>query len=217
MNNRYITAVAARPPVQELSEDERKALRKNFKPLAARRFTELPLLIGELTKEASTSVQDEWIFASEFGGARSLEKFLESFPTPSPTHFQNSIQPGPLDLVNVTRRQPARQLVPLIGGETLFAEALLTALLSPASVVQVVGGEEFGAWSSDHKLGSATTFAYYLRLEQSPDGALGEVSFAFNESSGEVIPPSQAAKMLEGREPIRALLPERGVLQLTWR
>lgn len=217
MNSRAITFAAARPPVQTLPEDERKALRQNFKPLVARRLTALPLLIGELTKGAPTSPDDEWIFASEFGGAISLENFLASFPTPSPTHFQNSIQPGPLDLVNVSHRQPARQLTPLIGGETLLAEALLTALISPARVVHLVGGEEFGEWSSSHDLGSTMTFAYYLRLELSPPDALGELTFTPGHGGGALLSPEQATTLIAARESLEAPLPERGLLRLAWR
>jgi len=217
VNSRYLHAALAYAPVLQLTDDERKRLRKNFSPIAARRLTALPLLIGELTREANAGPDDEWFFASEFGGSISLEHYLESFPSPSPTHFQNSIQPGALDLVNVTRRQPARQLLPLIGGRTLFAEALFAALLSPADCVHVTGGEEFGEWSSQHRLGAPSTYAYYLRLSRAPSGAIGSISLAPDRVDVPVLPPEEAAARLGAREPLEARLPGRGVLQLRWK
>ncbi|WP_269537564.1 hypothetical protein [Cerasicoccus fimbriatus] len=216
MNKRYIQQVSAFAPVQELSDEVRKDLRKNFKPLAARRLTALPLILGELTKNAAPQPNDEWIFASEYGGSISLEKYLESFPTPSPLHFQNSIQPGPLDLINVVRGQSAAQLTPIIGAENLLAESLLAALISRAEVVHLAAGEEYTQWAAQHGLGSGATFGFYLRLSRDPVNALGEVSLQPGDSQAASHTHQDAAKRLAQRQDLCAHLPERGVIRLTW-
>ncbi|GHB90742.1 hypothetical protein [Cerasicoccus arenae] len=216
MNKRYITHASSRLPVRELTEDERKLLRKNFSPLAARRLTSLSLILGDLTKDAPASPDDEWIFASSYGGSISLEQYLRSFPNPSPLHFQNSIQPGPIDLVNVARQQPARQLIPLIGAENLLGEALLTALISPVDTMHLIGGEEHTNWAADHQLGSQTTYGFYLRLSTAPQNTIGELTFEPNTPPPSPLSTEDAIPLLDARKPLAFTLPERGVIRLQW-
>lgn len=216
MNKRYATVISAFAPVQEFSDEQRKALRQNFKPLAARRLTSLPLLLGELTKNAAAEPDDEWIFASEFGGSISLNNYLSSFPNPSPLHFQNSIQPGPLDLVNVARQLPARQLTPLIGGDHLLGDALLAALISPAETVHLTGGEEFTAWAAEHSLGAGATYGYYLKLSCQAEGAIAELTHEPN-TDAPALPAPEAATLLANQQPLTTGLPSGGAIRLQWR
>lgn len=217
MIKRLVTIAAALPPAQELDPDLRKQLRGNFSPLAARRLTPLSLMLGEVTRDAAPQPADEWIFTSQFGASVSLEKYLASFPTPSPLHFQNSIQPGPLDLVNVSRQQPARQLLPVIGEKDVFGDALLAALISPAPVVHLTAGEEFEPWAADRKLGAEATLALYLKLEQNAESPLAEVAFFPGEV--DLPPPPDLASTVEAilnRAPLAFTLPERGAIRLSW-
>ncbi|WP_309400999.1 hypothetical protein [Cerasicoccus maritimus] len=216
MNKRYATVISAYAPVQEISDEQRKALRQNFKPLAARRLTSLPLLIGELTKNTAPEPADEWLFASEFGGAVSLDKYLGSFPNPSPLHFQNSIHPGPLDLINVIRRLPARQLTPMIGGENLLGNALLAALISPADTVHLVIGEEYSAWASEQSLGSDFTFGAYLKLSQKAEHAMAELVHE-PEGNAPTVSTQETAELLAHQKPLTTGLPSGGAIRLQWR
>ncbi|MEO0796848.1 MAG: hypothetical protein AAFX93_16935 [Verrucomicrobiota bacterium] len=219
MLKRYITKAAGAVPQRELAPEQRKSLRKQFNPLAARRLTDLPLLLGDICKDAEPNLDDEWVFASAFGGALSLERYLESFPTPSPLHFQNSIQPGPLDLVNVARGKPARLLMPVVGDTELFADALFAAMISPNQVVHTVGGEEYSPWTASHELGAEHTFAWYLKLVQSTEAAAGEITFTPNPSAkkSESIPLSESVPELinSGRE-LEFSQAGRGYFRIVW-
>jgi len=211
-----ISNAAAFRPTVNLDPEQRKALRQNFPQLAARRLTDLPLLLGEVCRDAQADPDDEWIFASEFGGAMSLERYLESFPHPSPLHFQNSIQAGPIDLLNVAHRRPASLLTPIIGGETLIGDALLTALISPNPVVHLTGGEETAPWTSENKLGSALTLAFYLKLTTGGGAAVGELSYDPAVSGRTPVSPQVFARAVAEREPIAIKLPERGTVRISW-
>ncbi|MGE9295071.1 MAG: hypothetical protein ACQKBV_02115 [Puniceicoccales bacterium] len=216
MIRRAITIATATQPVTTLPPERVKALRKNFSPLAARRLTTLPLLLGEVCRDAHPAPDDEWVFASQFGGSVSLERYLGSFPNPSPLHFQNSIQPGPIDLVNVAQRQPAALLTPIIAGRDVVAEGLLTAMISPAPVVHLTGGEEAEPWTADRALGSPLSYAFYLKLETSADAALGEISFHPGETTDSGLFAEDFPGVLQRREAITIGLPERGTLRIRW-
>ncbi|WP_309387035.1 hypothetical protein [Cerasicoccus frondis] len=217
MNKRYITVVSAFAPIQEIPDETRKKLRKNFKPLAARRLTTLPLLLGELTQSAAPQPTDEWVFASEFGGSISLENYLNSFPNPSPLHFQNSIQPGPIDLVNVARGQAANQLTPIVGGEHLLGDALLTAMISPAKTVHLVGGEEFTAWAATHGLGADDSFGFYLKICPSEESAVAELTLEPQAGDTPPLTIREAAVRLDKRESLATALSNGGLIRLQWR
>ncbi len=216
---RSITHLAVADPCRELDPERRKHLRKLFNPLASRRMSDLSLLIGEVTAGAEPGHRDEWIYASRFGGTQSLERYLSSFPTPSPLYFQNSIHPGAFDLVSVARRERSGMLTPLCALDTLVADALLAALLVPTdTVAHLVGGDEYEPWSSGHGWGAIETFAFYLRLEAgSPAAALGELSFDPEEQTGETVPDVAAFHGgLSARRDWEFHLPERGTFRVAW-
>ncbi|MBC2594378.1 hypothetical protein H5P28_08925 [Ruficoccus amylovorans] len=221
MIKRFITRLAVAEPGRELDPERRKALRKNFGPLAARRMSDLSLLIGEVTDGLEAGADDEWIYASRFGGTQSLERYLASFPAPSPLHFQNSIHPGALDLVSVARRQSSALFSPLCGLETLVADALLAALIAPPETpVHLVGGDEYEHWCTAHSWGGEETFAFYLRLDSAAqEQVLGEVIFTpgeelANAPTAPTLPEFHAA--LAERRPLAFFTPERGTFRLSW-
>ncbi|MGE9293006.1 MAG: hypothetical protein ACQKBW_05285 [Puniceicoccales bacterium] len=219
MIKRFITHLAVAEPSRELDPERRKSLRKLFNPLAVRRMSDLSLMIGEVTNGVEGGKHDEWVYASRFGGTQSLERYLGSFPTPSPLHFQNSIHPGAFDLVSVARRRRSGMLTPLCGLDSLVADALQAALLVPAdTVVHVVGGDEFEPWSSGQGWGGEMTFAFYLRLEAGvSSGAMGELSLSPNDHNDASVPELPAFHAaLSDRQPLDFYQPERGVFRLTW-
>lgn len=220
MIKRTLTQVAVAEPCRELDPERRKRLRQLFNPLAARRMSDLALLLAEATAEAKYGPRDEWIYASRFGGTQSLKRYLSSFPTPSPLHFQNSIHPGAFDLVSVARRQRSGMLSALCGRDSLVSDALLTALLVPNHrVAHLAGGDEYEPWSSGHGWGAEETFAFYLRLEAEPGApALGELTFTPGgeaEASEPDLPAFHAA--LGERRELHFAVPQRGAFRLLWR
>lgn len=182
-------------------------------------MSDLALLLAEATAEAEPGPRDEWIYASRFGGTQSLERYLASFPTPSPLHFQNSIHPGAFDLVSVARRQRSGLLSSLCGLGSLVSDALLAALLVPERrVAHLAGGDEYEPWSSGHGWGAEETFAFYLRLEAEPGASpLGELTFIPGGEADAPEPdlPAFHAALGERRE-LYFAAPQRGSFRLTW-
>jgi hypothetical protein len=216
---RIITQVAVAEPCRELDPERRKRLRQLFNPLAARRMSDFALLLAEAIAEAGHGPRDEWIYASRFGGTQSLERYLSSFPTPSPLHFQNSIHPGAFDLVSVARRERSGMLSALCGLGSLVSDALLAALLVPERrVAHLAGGDEYEPWCSGHGWSADQTFAFYLRLEaESGAPALGELIFTPGGEAAAPEPdlPAFHAALGEHRE-LHFAAPQRGAFRLTW-
>ncbi len=178
---RYIHAVEALEPVETLDPEMVRAYRKNFPAMTARKLSHLPLMLGQVTREAAIGPDDELLFVSEFGGVQALEKFLASFPAASPIGFQNSTQPGPASLVLVARRQAVRLFTPVVGADGMV-NALMLALLADPGPLHLLGGEEHGAWLTEEQLGSSSAFAFYLKLSDEPEGALGSLSWSPGEA-----------------------------------
>jgi hypothetical protein len=216
---RFITQISVAAPCRELDPERRKCLRRLFNPLAARRMSDLALLLAEATAEAEHGPRDEWIYATRFGGTQSLERYLSSFPTPSPLHFQNSIHPGAFDLVSVARRQRSGMLSALCGLDSLVSDALLATLLVPDHrVAHLAGGDEYEPWSSAHGWGAEETFAFYLRLETVPGASsLGALTFTPGAQAVASEPdlPAFHAALGERRE-LHFAVPQRGAFRLTW-
>ena len=101
-----------------------------------------------------------------------------SFPTASPTLFQTSIHPSAVQQTFIARQHPVGEFFPLTGRADLVAQALQTALLSPAPRVLVCGGEERGTWLLDQGAASARTFAFAFALTSEPDGAQARIALA---------------------------------------
>ncbi|WOO42324.1 hypothetical protein [Rubellicoccus peritrichatus] len=176
MLRRFIQSVEVFPPADAFSSEERKALRANFHLMAARRMSALPLMLGQVSQQASISPNDEIVFASEFCGTQALEAFLKSFPQASPTGFQNSTQPGAASLVLVARKQPVSGFTPVTGGVETVERALLLSLCSDNETIHFWGGEEKGNWMPEKGLAAPKNFAFYLELSKSDTDALGTLT-----------------------------------------
>jgi hypothetical protein len=141
-------------------------------------MTHLGLLIGSALDGVPLVPGDALVFASTFAETRALEEFLLSFPAASPLLFQTSIHPGSVQQVLIGRQQPIARLWPLAGRTRLVEQALLTALIEPATRVALVGGEERGTWMLEHNMASSRPFAFAALLTREPAGAAGRVAFA---------------------------------------
>lgn len=156
-------------------EEVLRAWVRNFPPNAARRMTRLGLMLGAALKEFPIEPTDSVVYASTYGETMATERYLESFPGASPLFFQTSIHPSAIEQVLINRACPVRELTPLAGETDLAAQAALTALLTPAPRVLLVGGEEIGAWLKDLEAASGVAFAFALELSADPQGAIGQL------------------------------------------
>jgi hypothetical protein len=156
----------------------RERLKDRFPRGATRRMTQLGLLIGAALNELVPQPGDAIVYASTHAETRALEDYLESFPTASPTLFQTSIHPSAVQQTFIARQHPVGEFFPLTGRGQLVAQAMQTALLSPAARVLVCGGEERGTWLLEHGAASARSFAFALALTVEPAGALARIALA---------------------------------------
>ncbi|HTL68542.1 MAG TPA: hypothetical protein VL200_12840 [Lacunisphaera sp.] len=177
-----------RPGPEETAAGARTRLAGKFPRGAVRRMTHLGLLLGSALDGLPCEKMDALVYASTFAETRALEDFLASFPLASPLLFQASIHPGAVQQVLIGRQQPVARLWPLAGRTRLVEQALLTALLDPAAVVVLAGGEERGTWLLEHDMAAATSFAFAAVLTCDPAGAIGRVSFTPGPAADDTCP-----------------------------
>jgi hypothetical protein len=166
------------PPVNETTAEARTRLGALFPRTAVRRMTHLGFLIGSVLDGVAVGSDDAVVYASTFAETRALEDFLASFPSASPALFQTSIHPSAVQQVLIGKQQPVQRLWPLASQRRLLEQALVVALLEPATRVVVVGGEERGTWMLEHGMAAERSFAFGLLLTHDPRGALGAVTLA---------------------------------------
>ena len=185
MIERWIQALATDDAGREAPAATRERLKGRFPAGGTRRMTTLGMLVGGALSEVDSSRAEGIVYASGYAESCALEGFLDSFPAPSPTLFQTSIHPSGVQQFLIGRQSPIRELTPLSGGELLAFHAVRAALLSPAAIVILCGGEERGTWLLEHGLASERTFAFAaaLTLERAP-GAVGVVRLSPSEGPG---------------------------------
>jgi hypothetical protein len=191
------------PAADETAAEARLRLADKFSRNALRRMTHLGLLIGSVLDGVPLSSEDALVYASTFAEARSLEDYLRSFPIPSPLLFQASIHPSAAQQVLIGRQQPIARLWPLAGRSRLVEQALVTALLEPATRVALVGGEERGTWLVAYNVASDRSFAFSAMLTREPSGALGRIAYApGNAAEGECPTLEAFSRALAARDPL---------------
>lgn len=205
MTERFIHHVRVEQPApDEVAAGARVRLADKFPRTALRRMTHLGLLVGSTLDGAALGPDTAVVFASTFAESRALEDFLTSFPGASPLLFQTSIHPGAVQQVLIGRQQPVARLWPLAGQSRLVEQALLTALLEPATSVALLGGEEAGTWMLEQGMASARAFAFAAILTHDPVGAVGRVAFTPGPAADEPCPDLAIfTAALAGRQALR--------------
>ena len=217
MLERYLQALSLADPGLEEPAATRERLRERFPRGATRRMTQLGLLVGVALDDLEPRADDAVVYASSYAETRALEAYLESFPTASPTLFQTSIHPSAVQQALITRQHPVGEFFPLTGRRHLVAQALQTAMLSPAPRVLVCGGEERGTWLLEKGYASARTFAFAFALTAEPEGALARLSLgpAAGPAGGLALEPFFDA--LAARQTLDVVAAPGLRLTLTWR
>ncbi len=191
MTERFIHHLKVELPApDEIAAGARVRLADKFQRNALRRMTHLGLLVGSVLEGAPLGPEDALVYATTFAETRALEDFLLSFPAASPLLFQTSIHPGGVQQVLIGRQQPIARLWPLAGRTRLVEQALVTALLEPASKVALVGGEERGTWMLEHAMAAARPFAFAAVLTRDPAGAVARVKLDREEGGSDEACPS---------------------------
>lgn len=216
MLERAITVLHTADPGPEEPAATRQRLKDAFPAGAARRMTQLGMLVGAALEELRPAAADAIFYLSRFGESRALEAFLDSFPAASPTLFQTSIHPSGVQQGLIVRQRAAPEVFPMAGSSAQVGHALLAALLAPAARSILCGGEERATWLTERRAASETTFAFALALEQAPVGtALGRVRLESREGTG-ALELEAWFDLLHGRRPFAGFVAPGWHLTLTW-
>jgi len=190
-------------------------LKEGLPRSAQRRMTLMGLMLHRLLEGRTLDADTAIIYLTAFGESRTMEKYLESFPMPSPMGFQSSIHPSGVEQSLILRRQPVRFFLPLAGRDALF-QALRTATTLPAGTI-LASAEERGGWLARNDLSSRVTFSWALTLA---DREEAEGSFAWEADAGEARESGRASGLawaLAEREAWAWKRPGLGTVRLQWR
>ncbi len=164
MRKKYITSLNLVGPFDTIPNEQRKEWKKRYRGAMGRRMTDLALLVGEAIQTYMFTEQDVLIYATTYSELQSVEKFLDSFPSASPLHFQNAIHPAGLLQVLMSRQQPIESIIPLASKEHLVLDGLRTAMSSGAERVYNIVGEESATWLTEPGQSPRMSFAFAIEL-----------------------------------------------------
>ena len=119
MLERHIELLITENAGSETPAETRERLKGLFPPGSTRRMTTLGLLVGGALSRLGPGGEDSVTYATGYGESRTLESYLDSFPTPSPTLFQTSIHPSAVQQLMIARQSPVGEFMPLSGGPLL--------------------------------------------------------------------------------------------------
>ncbi len=216
MLERHIQVLATDAAGPESPAATRERLKGGFPPGATRRMTTLGLLVGGVLARVEPGAGDPIVYATGYGESRTLEAFLDSFPTPSPTLFQTSIHPSAVQQLMIARQCPVGEFLPLSGGDLLSFHALRASLLSHRERVIMCGGEETGTWLLEHGLASDRTFAFAVALTSGPGtGSAGTVRIHEADGQGS-LPMPAFFDLMHGRQGFDGMIAPGWRLELEW-
>lgn len=216
MLERYLQQVHTDDAGQETLAATRERLKAAFPPGATRRMTQLGMVVGSLLAKVAPGPDDTLVYASTFAESRSLESYLDSFPTASPTLFQTSIHPSGAQQGLIVKQRSIREVFSHCGVGQMPAQTILTAMLSPAPRAIVCGGEERGDWLVKFHSAQERTFGYALALTREPGPApAGRLTLVQTDEAG-ALSHSEWFDLLHRRSPLERTAALGWRLQLTW-
>lgn len=161
----------------ETLAEARSRLPREFPRRSARRMTHLGTLMARILAGHDPGLESTLVYGTTYAETRSLEDYVDSFPTPSPLLFQGSIHPSGIQQVFVHRKIPVGNFIPITGKDYLVASMLKAAFLAGDESVAVCGGEERGTWLLECGRASAEAFAWGFTLSRFPVGSTGSLFF----------------------------------------
>lgn len=216
MFERAIIDLRLEDPGQSDASSTRERLKAHFPQGSARRMTLLGMMVGSTLQQLGTDTSEALIYSSAFGESLSLENYLRSFPSASPTLFQTSIHPSGLQQGLILRQKQMREVMPLAGGPELVLQSALATLANPAGRVIWCGGEERGTWLRELGVAADRSFAFALALGGREEPAsLGRVALAACRETGR-LELGQWFELLRDRKPWSGPIGTGWRLDLSW-
>ncbi|MBN1403591.1 MAG: hypothetical protein JW942_03880 [Opitutales bacterium] len=219
----HISKVFSIAPYQgEMPQELKQSLAEGLARGALRRFSDSGLHAHAALRELKTQESELLVSASSFAESRSLEEYIDSFPSASPARFQRSVHPSAVQQARVPNSAPLRRYIPLAGQEGLAITAVRTALASNEDNVILIGGEECGTWSVGIQAGSETGYAFGLRLMKEPGKdqppSLGTISWSmdYDDKADKDASLQHFHSQLHTRSSYKASHPDMGSITLSW-
>jgi len=195
----------------------RARLAARIPPAAARRMTQLGMILDALLNDLAPAPDDAIIYATQYGEGRTLETFLDSFPAASPTGFQTSVHPSAVQQTMIRRAQPITEYFPMAGSDYLPGQSLLAAMLTPAPRVIHCGGEERGTWLVPLDAAAPRTFAYAMTLTRdAPPAPAGRIPLPPTAAPAEKFPNPAWFDQLHARKNSTAVIAPGWRMELTF-
>lgn len=217
MNKVFIKKVATWNEPEDNGEGL-EALRNEFGGRAARRMTRLGMMMSHVLKQMPIQEGSSLVYATTFSETCAIEKYLGSFPYPSPLMFQTSIHPSGAEQYLIQNKQAVREFYPLAGGNDLLVRALECIQRSMGETLVLCGGEERGTWLRKASASSEVNYAWALELSHEDTGAQGSISWqdggSFSRSADLLI---RFLESLVSREHVYFECEGTGYLELDWR
>jgi hypothetical protein len=222
MIKRAITHVFSVPEYTgAMPEELRSQLAAHLPKLAVRKFSESGLLASAALHSLCLGMEEPLVSVSTFAEGRSLEDFIDSFPTPSPARFQRSVHPGAVQQARVASNTPLRTYVPIAGREGVAIVAIRTLLTIAGPSACFLASEECGTWSVGIKAGSDIGFAFALRVEEegTSNPVLGTIQWTPEFHSGAPLDASLPTlyRAVLSKRSYEAAHPDMGRVQIEWK
>lgn len=193
-------------------------LKADFPGRAARRMTRLGMQLSRVLAELDVDEACSLVYATTYSETRTIEKFLDSFPYPSPQAFQTSIHPGGVEQFLIRERQPVTEFFPLAGGVDLLFRALDTAWLCAGETIVICGGEERGTWLKGPGISSETNYAWAVQVRKAPAaGSLGRIAWeGGSDAAIEATEIQRFVQALQAQSAYHHHAPGGGEMELSW-
>lgn len=193
-------------------------LKSEFPGRSARRMTRLGMQLSHVLRGLEIDESCSLVYATSYSEICAIEKYLDSFPYPSPQGFQTSIHPSAVEQFLIQNKQAITEFFPLAGKEDLLFRALDLALLCQGERIILCGGEERGTWFSEVGVSSESNYAWALELSaQATADSIGCIAWShLAEAEGETAVIIDFLKALQAEEDYVYDSADGGKMELNW-
>lgn len=193
-------------------------LKAEFPGRSARRMTRLGMQLAHVLRQMGIDSTCSLVYATSYSETCTIEKFLDSFPFPSPQAFQTSIHPGGVEQFLIQNNIPIVEFFPLAGEADLLLRALDTVQLCSGRRVILCGGEERGTWLADAGVSAESNYAWALALQTQPTAqTIGRIFWeGLAAAAGDPSLLIDFIQALQSQSAYHYRAPEGGHLELTW-
>lgn len=218
MSELYIKRVAVWTESTVNDTEALARLKASFPGRSARRMTRLGMQLSHVLRELEIEEAYSMVYATSYSETCTIEKFIDSFPFPSPQAFQTSIHPGGVEQFLIQNKQAITEFFPLAGKEDLLLRALDTALLCRGESIVLCGGEERGTWLQDCCASSEINYAWAIEVQLSPsDATVARLSWqGLSAAEGDVSIVADFIAALQTQSAYQYHAPNGGQLELNW-